>query len=109
MSDMGDAQGDARVFEIVAHIDVPPRERAKTDFTELAGSDRSLRAKLHYLHLDGYSTTVRLPSGRVVPGRAVADSTVMDRDNGFGPRPECEHLVELVEGTWIFKDRDEVV
>ncbi len=93
-----------RFFEITAHIDVPPREHAKTDFTKRTSSDRGLLAKLHYLHRDGYSTSVRLPSGRVVPGTMFPDADLMDDDLGYGPKPECEHLMHRVEGTWLLLD-----
>jgi len=90
-----------REFEITAHIDVAPREHAGTDFTERTTSDRGLRAKLYRLHRDGYTTTVRLPSGTVLPGTMFPGSDLMDDDMGYGPRPGCEHLMRLVEGTWV--------
>ena len=96
---------DDHLYEIAAHIEVPPREHAKAEFRTHARSDRSLRAKLHYLHRDGYTTTVRLPSGRVLPGDMFPDQALMDDDMGYGPKPEHAHLVHLVEGTWVLRQR----
>jgi hypothetical protein len=91
-------------YEILAHIDVAPREFAKTDFTEVARSDRALRAKLRSLHRDGYETIVRLPSGRRYPGSRFPEHSMMDDDLGYAPKPEYAHLMHFVEGTWILRD-----
>lgn len=95
------------MYEITAHIDVPPREHASTDIADLARTDRSLRAKLYYLHRDGYETKVRLPGGRVLPGRMFPSSNLMDDDMGYGPKPEFAHLMDLVEGTWVLRNDPE--
>ena len=83
-----DTPSDRPDYQIRAQIDMRPNERAKTDFTTTVSSDRSLRAKLHHLHRDGYRTTVRLPGGRVVPGRMFPGPELMEGDHGYAPRPE---------------------